>query len=85
MSYQMLDNTLFKQGRSGVLLKCITQAEGISLLHDIHEGICGSHASHKTLVEKAFRQEFYWPTALEDATELVRTCEACQSFKRQIH
>ena len=84
MSYQMLDNTLFKQGRSGVLLKCITQAEGISLLHDIHGGIYGSHASHRTLVAKAFRQGFCWPTALEDAIELVRTCEACQFFKQQI-
>jgi hypothetical protein len=37
------------------------------------------------LVGKAFRQGFYWPTALEDATELVGTCESCQFFKWQIH
>ena len=37
------------------------------------------------LVGKAFRQGFYWPTTLEDATELVRTCDACQFFKWQIH
>ena len=59
MSYQMLDNTLFKQGRSGVLLKCITQAEGIHLLCDIHGETYGSHASHKTLVENAFQQGSY--------------------------
>jgi hypothetical protein len=55
------------------------------LLHNIHGGIYGSHASHRMLVRKAFRKGFYWPTVLKDATKVVRTCEACQFFKRQIH
>ena len=76
MSYQMVDGTLFRRGRNGVLLKSISQAEGFSLLPDIHRGIYGSH------VGKAFRQGFYWPTALEDNTELVRMCESCPFFKR---
>ena len=40
--------------------------------------ISGHHSSSPTLVGKAFRSGFYWPTALNDATELVRACEACQ-------
>ncbi|MBI0384170.1 transposase family protein, partial [Streptomyces albiflaviniger] len=28
---------------------------------------------------------FYWPTALQDATELIKTCEACQFHAKQIH
>ena len=55
------------------------------MLHDIHGGIHGSHISHRALVGKAFRQGFYWPTALQDATELVKTCESCQFFAKQIH
>ena len=34
---------------------------------------------------KAFRSGFYWPTALNDATEQVRSCEACQFYAKQIH
>ena len=30
MGYQMADGTLYKPGRNGVLLKCITQTEGIT-------------------------------------------------------
>ncbi|KAM0919737.1 hypothetical protein ACQ4PT_007914 [Festuca glaucescens] len=37
------------------------------------------------LVGKAFRSGFYWPTALQDATELVRSCEAYQFHAKQIH
>ena len=85
MLYTMVDGILYKRGRNGVLLKCFTQTEGISLLHDIHGGICGSHISHRALVGKTVRKGFYWPTALQDATELVKTYESCHFFAKQIH
>ena len=37
------------------------------------------------LVGKVFRQGFYWPTALEDAVELVTECEACQFHAKKTH
>ena len=33
----------------------------------------------------AFRQGFYWPTAVADATRIVRTCKGCQFYARQTH
>ena len=39
----------------------------------------------RTLVGNAFRQGFYWPTAVTDATKLVRSCEGCQYYARQTH
>ena len=32
-----------------------------------------------------FRSGFYWPTALNDVTELVKSYEACQFHAKQIH
>ncbi|XP_073353817.1 uncharacterized protein [Aegilops tauschii subsp. strangulata] len=67
---------------------CIRDGEleqGLELLADIHGGDCGHHSSSRTLVGKAFCSGFYWPTALNDATELVRSCEACQFHAKQIH
>ena len=55
------------------------------MLADIHGGDCGHHSSLQTLVGKAFRSGFYWPTSLNDAVELVRACEACQFHAKQIH
>jgi hypothetical protein len=46
----------------------ITRQEGIKLLEDIHSGACGDHAAPRTLVGNAFRQGFYWPTVVADAT-----------------
>ena len=33
----------------------------------------------------AFRQGFYWPTAVADATDVVRTCEGYQFYARKTH
>jgi transposase InsO family protein len=48
-------------------------------------GACGHHAAPRALVGNAFRQGFYWPTAVADATRIVRTCQGCQFYARQTH
>ena len=48
-------------------------------------GVCGHHAAPRTLVRNAFRQGFYWPTAVADAEQIERTCEGCQYYDRQTH
>lgn len=83
--YTLVEGVLYKRGTQGVLMRCIPQNEGLKLLRDIHGGICGTHASCRTLVGKAFRQGFYWPTALHDARELVKKCVQCQFHSQQIH
>jgi hypothetical protein len=85
-SYVLVGDKLYKQGASsGVLMKCVPREEGKDILEEIHKGVCGNHASSRTLVNKAFRRAFYCPTALGDAEELVRRCQGCQYFAKQQH
>jgi transposase InsO family protein len=70
---------------SGILQRCISVAEGQELLHEIHSGACGHHAAPRALVRNAFRQGFYWPTVVADATRIVRSCQGCQFYARQTH
>jgi hypothetical protein len=83
--YTRVEGDLYRCGVIGVLMRCITQEEGCELLIEVHGGECENHASSCTLVGKAFRHGFYWPTALQDAIELVKTCKACQFHAEQIH
>nr|CAH67683.1 H0510A06.8 [Oryza sativa] len=83
--YVLVEGTLYRRAANGVLLKCIPREQGVELLADIHEGECEAHSASRTLVGKAFRQGFYWPTALNDAVDLVRWCRACQFHARQTH
>jgi hypothetical protein len=66
-------------------MKCVPREEGKGILEEIHKGFCGNHTSSRTLVSKAFRRAFYWPTALGDAEELVRRCQGCKYFAKQHH
>ena len=83
-NYVVIGTELFRHSASsGTLCKCVTQDEGVRLLSDIHSGICSNHAGTSTLVGKAFRSGFYWPTALADTRNIVRRCPGCQFFSKQ--
>jgi hypothetical protein len=79
------EKELYHRSPSGVLQRCISIAEGQELLQEIHSGACGHHAVPRSLVGNAFRQGFYWPTTMADATRIVRTCQGCQFYARQTH
>jgi ribonuclease HI len=76
---------LYHRSPSGILQRCISVTQGQELLQEIHSGACGHHAAPRTLVGNAFRQGFYWPTAVADATRIVRSCRGCQFYARQTH
>jgi ribonuclease HI len=85
-SYVLVGDKLYRRGAtSGVLMKYVPREEGKDILEEIHKGVCGNHASSRTLVSKAFRRAIYWLTALGDAEELVRKCQGCQYFTKQQH
>ena len=41
--------------------------------------------SSRALVAKAFRAGFYWPTAMQEAEDMVRRCLGCQKFANKPH
>ena len=83
--YVLIDDKVYWQRDNGVKLCCIPQEQGRVLLWYIHEGTCSSHVASRSLVGKVFRQDFYWPMVLQDAEKIVRTCEACQYYARNIN
>jgi hypothetical protein len=57
----------------------------VKILEEIHASTCGNHAASQTLVGKAFRVGFYWPSGVADVEKLVRHCEGYKFFAKQIH
>jgi hypothetical protein len=66
-------------------MKCVILEEGKDILREIHEGVCGNHATSRTLVGKAYMLGFFLPTAVSDAEDLVKRCPGCQFFGKKIH
>jgi hypothetical protein len=76
-AYTIINGEMYKRSVTGVLQRCVEPEEGKEMLREIHQGECGHHASSRALVAKVFRHGFYWPTALEDAEDMVRKCNGC--------
>lgn len=77
-NYRIINGQLYKGDVCTPFLRCVSQQEGRSLLRDIHKGPCGAHQVPQCLMARAFRQGFYWLTALRDAQDLVQHYQGCQ-------
>jgi transposase InsO family protein len=84
-AFVLINGELYKRGAASILMRCILGDQGREQLRGIHAGTCGHHAGPRTLVGKAFRQGFYWPTVVADSKDIVRRCEGCQFYTRQTH
>ncbi|GJY22650.1 reverse transcriptase domain-containing protein [Tanacetum coccineum] len=47
-------------------------------VREIHEGSCNMHSGPRSVVAKAIRTGYYWPTMHMDARKLIRECNDCQ-------
>jgi ribonuclease HI len=81
-AFVLIDNELYKRGAADIFMWYILGDQGRELLQEIHAGTCGHHVGPRTIVGKAFRQGFYWPTAIADSKDIVRRCEGCQFCAR---
>jgi hypothetical protein len=83
--YALVDGELYRRHDCRVKLHCISREEGKALLEDIHEGMCSNHLALRAFAGKAFRQGFYWPTALFNVEYLMKTCDACQFHAKNVN
>ena len=76
----ILNDVLYKRGFSMPYLNSVDDDEAKYILEEIHKGICGDHASPRSLMSKVIRTGYFWPTMQVDALELVKKCDKCQQF-----
>nr|GEU98999.1 reverse transcriptase domain-containing protein [Tanacetum cinerariifolium] len=48
------------------------------VMREIHEGSCSMHAGPRSVVAKAIRLGYYWPTMHKDMRDMIRKCNDCQ-------
>ncbi|XP_013709457.2 uncharacterized protein LOC106413181 [Brassica napus] len=69
---------LYRRSFSGPYLRCVTPREASRILVELHEGDCGSHSSGRSLVLRARRAGYYWPTMAADTDRQANHCDQCQ-------
>jgi hypothetical protein len=81
--YHLINRVLYRHGVNDMMMKCIFKGKDSQLLQDIHNGVYRAHSSWCSIVEKVFSHGFYWPTAKDDAMEIVTKYKECQFFQKQ--
>ena len=60
--FTILNDVLYKRGFSMPYLKSVDDDEAKYIWEEIHEGICGDHASPRSLMSKVIRTGYFWLT-----------------------
>nr|GEY05077.1 reverse transcriptase domain-containing protein [Tanacetum cinerariifolium] len=76
--YAVINEVLYKKSFIGLWLRCVGPLQANYVLREIHEGSCSMHAGPRSVVAKALRSCYYWPTMHTDARKLIRGCNDCQ-------
>nr|GEZ28153.1 reverse transcriptase domain-containing protein [Tanacetum cinerariifolium] len=72
--FAVINETLYKKSFLGPWLRCVGPLLANYVLREILEGSCSMHASTRSVVAKALRTGYYWPTMHKDARTLIRAC-----------
>nr|GEX19454.1 hypothetical protein [Tanacetum cinerariifolium] len=76
--YELLEGVLYKRSFLTPWLRCVGPLQAEYVIRKIHEGSCSMHAGPRSMVAKAIRQGYYWPTMHWDPRDMIRTCNDCQ-------
>ncbi|GJV72026.1 reverse transcriptase domain-containing protein [Tanacetum coccineum] len=79
--FDVINVILYKKSFLGPWLRCVGPLQSNYVLREIHKGSCSMHAGTRSVVAKALRTGYYWPTMHRDARALIRACQDCQVHK----
>ena len=79
VNYIMYSGLLFKRGADGMLLECLCKLEGLEVIAQLHEGLCGAHQFGIKMRWLLQRYSVYWPTILKDCIEYAKGYQECQN------
>ena len=62
MGFFLDKEVLYKKGKDQILLRCVDANEAKKIVLEIHEGVCGTHASGHVMARQIMKVEYYWMT-----------------------
>ncbi|GJW32932.1 reverse transcriptase domain-containing protein [Tanacetum coccineum] len=76
--YELLEGVLYRRSFLKSWLRCVGPLQANYVIQEIHEGLCSMHAGPQSVVAKAMRLGYYWPTMHRDAWDMICTYNDCQ-------
>nr|GEY58274.1 reverse transcriptase domain-containing protein [Tanacetum cinerariifolium] len=69
--YELLEGVLYRHSFLTLWLRCVGPLQTEYVIREIHEGSCSMHAGPQSVVAKAIRLGYYWPTMHRDARDMI--------------
>ena len=85
MGFFLNRDILYKKSKDQILLRCVDADETKKIVHEIHEGVCGTRARGHVMIRQIMRTGYYWMTLENDCINYVRKCHKCQIYADKIH
>nr|GEW67532.1 reverse transcriptase domain-containing protein [Tanacetum cinerariifolium] len=76
--YELMEGVLYRRSFLTPWLRCVEPLQAKYVIREIYEGSCSMHAGPRSVVAKAIRLRYYWPTMHRDARDMIRTCNDYQ-------
>nr|GEZ89849.1 reverse transcriptase domain-containing protein [Tanacetum cinerariifolium] len=76
--YELTEGVLYRRSFLTPWLRCVGPLQADYVMREIHKGSCSMHAGPRSVVAKAVRLGYYWPTMHMDARDMIRKCNDCQ-------
>ncbi|GJY86410.1 reverse transcriptase domain-containing protein [Tanacetum coccineum] len=73
--YELLDWILSRRSFLKPWLRCVGPLQADYVIREIHKGSCSMHARPRSVVAKAMRSRYYWPTMHQDARDMIGKCK----------
>nr|GEY58952.1 reverse transcriptase domain-containing protein [Tanacetum cinerariifolium] len=75
--YKLREGVLYRRSFLTPWLRCVGPLQADYVMREIHEGSCSMHAGPRSVVAKAIRLGYYWPTMHKDARDMILKCNDC--------
>nr|GEY17012.1 reverse transcriptase domain-containing protein [Tanacetum cinerariifolium] len=75
--YELIEGVLYRQSFLTPWPRCVGPLQADYVMREIHEGSYSMHAGPRSVVAKAIRLGYYWPTMHQDARDMIRKCNDC--------
>ncbi|GKB29138.1 reverse transcriptase domain-containing protein [Tanacetum coccineum] len=79
--YALGSGVLYRKSFLEPWLWCVGPVQADYVVKEIHEGSCSMHSGPRSVVVKAIRYGYYWPTMHQDARNIIRKCDDCQTHR----
>jgi hypothetical protein len=80
--FALICGRLYQRSVNGILWRCMTYQDVLSILEACRDSVCGGHFSRRLMTQKTLNSTYFWQTMFANAHTHAQCCDACQRYAR---